>query len=295
MDAALIAAAALMGLAGAPHCTAMCSAACGLAVRRCAPAQPMAGSAALLVGRLIGYAGAGALAAWLVSSLGQLAATATPLRTLWTVFHLVAFGLGLWLLVMARQPAWLERVGTIQPRRTPGTLAFVSGPARAGLAGLGWFMLPCGLLQSALVTAALADGPLGGGAAMAAFAVTSSTGLALVPLVAPTTPGERRAKICAAAQGFVYVVSTVGTTGERDELPPHLTDLVAATKRDSAVPVAVGFGIGTPQQAAQVGEIADGVIVGSRLVRAAGEAGGPEAAAAAVGEFLRETRVALGG
>jgi len=119
--------------------------------------------------------------------------------------------------------------------------------------------------------------------------------LALVPLVAPTTPGERRAKICAAAQGFVYVVSTVGTTGERDELPPHLTDLVAATKRDSAVPVAVGFGIGTPQQAAQVGEIADGVIVGSRLVRAAGEAGGPEAAAAAVGEFLRETRVALGG
>jgi len=119
--------------------------------------------------------------------------------------------------------------------------------------------------------------------------------LALVPLVVPTTPGERRAKICAAAQGFVYVVSTVGTTGERDELPPHLTDLVAATKRDSAVPVAVGFGIGTPQQAAQVGEIADGVIVGSRLVRAAGEAGGPEAAAAAVGEFLRETRVALGG
>lgn len=122
-----------------------------------------------------------------------------------------------------------------------------------------------------------------------------AVGLALVPLVAPTTPSERRARICAAARGFVYVVSTVGTTGERDKLPSDLTALVAASKEDSVVPVAVGFGIGTPQQAAQVGEIADGVIVGSRLVRAAGEAVGSEAAAAAVGEFLRDTRVALGG
>ena len=66
---------------------------------------------------------------------------------------------------------------------------------------------------------------------------------------------------------------TVGTTGERDELPPALAELVAATKAEAEVPVAVGFGIGTPEQAAEVGEIADGVIVGSRLVRAAGEAG----------------------
>jgi tryptophan synthase alpha chain len=119
-------------------------------------------------------------------------------------------------------------------------------------------------------------------------------GLALVPLVAPTTPAERRARICAAARGFVYVVSTVGTTGEREEIPSQLGDLVAATKADAEVPVAVGFGIGTPAQAAQVGEVADGVIIGSRLVRAAGEAGSTESAAEAVGSFLRETRVALG-
>jgi len=119
-------------------------------------------------------------------------------------------------------------------------------------------------------------------------------GLALVPLVAPTTPAERRARICASARGFVYVVSTVGTTGEREELPAELADLVAATKEDAEVPVAVGFGIGTPEQAAQVGQVADGVIVGSRLVRAAGEADGPEAAAEAVSSFLREARVALG-
>jgi tryptophan synthase alpha chain len=118
-------------------------------------------------------------------------------------------------------------------------------------------------------------------------------GLALVPLVAPTTPAERRARICAAARGFVYVVSTVGTTGERDELPAELAGLVAATKDEAEVPVAVGFGIGTPEQAAQVGRVADGVIVGSRLVRTAGEAGSADAAADAVGSFLRETRIAL--
>jgi tryptophan synthase alpha chain len=121
----------------------------------------------------------------------------------------------------------------------------------------------------------------------------TAAGLVMVPLVAPTTPAGRLAGICAVARGFVYVVSTVGTTGERDELPPGLTGLVAATRKEAEVPVAVGFGIGTPSQAAAVGRIADGVIIGSRLVRAAGEAGSPQAAADAVAAFLGETRVAL--
>jgi tryptophan synthase alpha chain len=119
----------------------------------------------------------------------------------------------------------------------------------------------------------------------------AAVGLALVPLVAPTTPAERRARICAAAQGFVYLVSTIGTTGERDEIPVALGGLVNAARGEADVPVAVGFGIGTPAQAAQVGELADGVIIGSRLVRAAGE----EDAPGAVGAFLHETRVALAG
>ena len=123
----------------------------------------------------------------------------------------------------------------------------------------------------------------------------ASAGLDLVPLLAPTTSPERRASICAAARGFVYLVSTLGTTGERDELPGGLAELIAATKADAEVPVAVGFGIGTPAQAALVGEQADGVIIGSRLVRAAAEAGSADAAADSVGAFLRETRVALGG
>jgi len=121
----------------------------------------------------------------------------------------------------------------------------------------------------------------------------TAAGLALVPLVAPTTPAGRLGEICAVARGFVYVVSTVGTTGEREQLPERLADLVAATRAESEVPVAVGFGIGTPAQAAQVGRVADGVIIGSRLVRATGEAGSPAAAAEAVAKFLRDTRAAL--
>jgi tryptophan synthase alpha chain len=123
----------------------------------------------------------------------------------------------------------------------------------------------------------------------------AAAGLAMVPLVAPTTSPQRRRRICEVARGFVYVVSTVGTTGERAEVPPALAELVAATREEASVPVAVGFGIGSPAQAAEVGRIADGVIIGSRLVRAAGEAGSAQAAADAVGEFLSETRVAIAG
>ena len=117
--------------------------------------------------------------------------------------------------------------------------------------------------------------------------------VALVPLVAPTTPPARRAHICAGAQGFVYVVSDTRTTGERDELPPGLAESIRTVRADSPVPVAVGFGIGTPAQAAQVGREADGVIIGSRLVRAVAESGSPSDAAEAVAGFIRECRAAL--
>ncbi len=124
----------------------------------------------------------------------------------------------------------------------------------------------------------------------------AAEGLALVPLVAPTTPESRRREIAAAAAGFIYLVSTLGTTGERAEMPAELAGLIEGTRADAGeTPVAVGFGIGTAAQVAQVGELADGVIVGSRLVRAAGEAGSAAAAADAAAGFLSEARVALAG
>jgi len=108
--------------------------------------------------------------------------------------------------------------------------------------------------------------------------------LALVPLVAPTTVEERVAAIGRDARGFVYTVSLAGTTGERDRLPPELADTVARVRAATDVPVAVGFGISTAEHARQVAELADGVIVGSRIVRAAGE-GGADAVGAAVREL----------
>jgi tryptophan synthase alpha chain len=109
-------------------------------------------------------------------------------------------------------------------------------------------------------------------------------GLALVPLAAPNTPRDRLAAIAADARGFVYTVSLTGTTGEREELPADLRETVARVRDAASVPVAVGFGISAPEHARRVAEIADGVIVGSRVVRAAGE-GGSEAVAEVVSEL----------
>jgi tryptophan synthase alpha chain len=114
--------------------------------------------------------------------------------------------------------------------------------------------------------------------------VCDSQGIALVPLAAPNTPPERLAAIAADARGFVYTVSVAGTTGERSELPPELRGTVERVRAAASVPVAVGFGISTSEHARQVAEIADGVIVGSRVVRAAGE-GGPDAVAELVSEL----------
>jgi tryptophan synthase alpha chain len=115
-------------------------------------------------------------------------------------------------------------------------------------------------------------------------AACAGAGLALIPLVAPTTTDELMAEIGRDAEGFIYAVSLVGTTGERGELPPGLAELVERIRATTKVPVAVGFGISTGDQAAAVGELADGVIVGSRVVRAAGE-GGPEAVREVVSEL----------
>ena len=98
-------------------------------------------------------------------------------------------------------------------------------------------------------------------------ALCDAAGVALVPLVAPTTPPDRCARSPPLARGFIYVVSVTGVTGERGQLPPELAEVVGRVRSATELPVAVGFGIGTPEQAAAVGEMADGVIIGSRLVR----------------------------
>lgn len=110
--------------------------------------------------------------------------------------------------------------------------------------------------------------------------------LALVRLIAPTTPPERARRIAERAQGFLYYISRTGVTGARAELRSELSGEVSALRAAASVPVVVGFGISSPDQAREVGEAADGVVVGSALIDAIRE-GGVEGAEAFVGG-LRE-------
>jgi sulfite exporter TauE/SafE len=176
MDAALIVSALLMGLAGGPHCAAMCGAACAAVA---GGSGSMSRSLfALHGGRLGGYAAGGAIAAASVASMGTFAAAAPLLRPLWSMVHVAAVVLGAWLLWSARTPGWLAAA---RPRLAalaqPQPIRFVRAlprPAGTALAGVCWVGIPCGLLQSALLVAALASTPAAGAATMAAFASGST-------------------------------------------------------------------------------------------------------------------------
>jgi len=105
-------------------------------------------------------------------------------------------------------------------------------------------------------------------------AACRTAGLALVRLVTPTTPPERAEAIAKKSTGFLYCVSVAGVTGARTDLPPGLVDRVKWLKTKTDVPILVGFGISGPEQVRAVAAVADGVIVGSALVRRIAEAAG---------------------
>ncbi|HNR29949.1 MAG TPA: tryptophan synthase subunit alpha [Candidatus Hydrogenedentes bacterium] len=116
-------------------------------------------------------------------------------------------------------------------------------------------------------------------------ATLDAAGLCTVFLVAPTTTEERLDRIVAKCSGFVYYVSRLGVTGAREDLAADLREAVARIKRHTDKPVAVGFGISTPEQAAAVAGLADGVIVGSAIVRLIAQLGDTPETAEKVGEF----------
>ena len=112
----------------------------------------------------------------------------------------------------------------------------------------------------------------------------------LIPMLAPTSPDERMEAIARNANGFIYLVSVTGITGERREISNDLGDLIARVRSHTSAPVCVGFGIGTPEQAKQVGQLADGVIVGSACVKTIGSSQKPVETAK---QFAVEFRSAL--
>ncbi|RYF69910.1 MAG: sulfite exporter TauE/SafE family protein [Comamonadaceae bacterium] len=190
----------LMGLAGGSHCLAMCAAPCGALVGqgRVAQDEPAHGGAgpavqavhwvrrgggvqrsvAFHAGRLAGYALAGALAALAMDSLAWLTQQTTALRPAWTMAHVAVMAWGLMLMVQARQPQWVEQAGrAVWARVRP----LVQAPGGVFVAGLLWALMPCGLLYSALLVAALSGGPAQGALAMALFGVGSGAWLVAGP------------------------------------------------------------------------------------------------------------------
>ena len=124
-------------------------------------------------------------------------------------------------------------------------------------------------------------------------AVAAQYKLDLVQLIAPTTTPERAQQILDASSGFVYCVSVAGTTGVRKELPPELIEQLKQLRENTDLPLAVGFGISSPEQVSSLEGAADGIIVGSAIVNRVAEAESPDTGAASVEEFSRQMRTAV--
>ena len=139
------------------------------------------------------------------------------------------------------------------------------------------------LVQSGVSGAIVPDVPLEEVGPWASAA--DAAGVETVLLAAPTAPDERLPRSCARARGFVYAVGLLGVTGEREHLAGTATVIARRLKAVTDVPVLVGVGISTPDQAVDACQEADGVVVGSALVRRLLEGGGPEAAASLVADF----------
>jgi sulfite exporter TauE/SafE len=205
----LVGAAFVMGLAGGPHCIAMCGPACAGVVRivRCGDApQARGASLPFHAGRVLGYSVAGAVAAQAVDGLGWLAGHTAALRPAWTLLHLAVLAWGLSLLVLGRQPALVGDVGRQLWRRVRPLAPRVGGSFTVGVL---WACMPCGLLYSALLAAALSGGPAAGALSMALFAVGSGVSLAFAPrLFDPARgAGARREWGARAAGGLVVLAS----------------------------------------------------------------------------------------
>ena len=175
MQSSLAITALMMGVLGGPHCVAMCGAACA-GLGQAAGERRGQALLAFQLGRLGGYALMGALAAASVQGLGWLTTQSAAIRPAWTLLHLTALVLGLMLMLQARQPVWLDAAAR---RLWARVRAFNTrwGRVAPWMVGGLWAFMPCGLLYSALMVAALTSQPLEGAATMALFALGSSISL----------------------------------------------------------------------------------------------------------------------
>ena len=179
MQASLALTAVLMGLAGGPHCIAMCGAACA-GIGQAAGERRGAALALFQLGRVVGYALLGALAAASMQGLGWLTVHSAALRPVWTMVHVAAAVIGLVLLIQARQPLWLETGARRIWARVRGATQRWGLAAPLGI-GVAWALLPCGLLYTALLVATLSGSWVDGALTMALFALGTSVAMTAGP------------------------------------------------------------------------------------------------------------------
>lgn len=211
MQTALAATALLMGLAGGPHCVAMCGAACG-AMGRTQAGQSTRALWIFQAGRLLGYSALGGLVAASMQGLGWLSVHLAALRPVWTLFHLAAALLGLMLLWRARQPIWLEdsaRKVWQSVRSATKNLTGNSATASIGLIGFLWALLPCGLLYSALLVAAMTSSSAEGAVVMALFAAGSGVSLMAGPWLWLRLRGQGTGQWAIRIAGLALLASSV--------------------------------------------------------------------------------------
>jgi len=190
MQSSLAITALIMGVLGGPHCVAMCGAACA-GLGQAAGERRGQALLAFQLGRLGGYSLLGALAAVSVQGLGWLTTQSAAIRPVWTLLHLAALALGFLLMVQARQPVWLDGAARQLWARVRNFNARLGRAAPWMVGGL-WALMPCGLLYSALMVAALTSQPLEGAATMALFALGQRqfVGRALVAVAHADTGGR---------------------------------------------------------------------------------------------------------
>jgi sulfite exporter TauE/SafE len=169
----------VMGLVGGPHCVAMCGAACAGIARAAEPRSTRA-LWTFQFSRLLGYSLMGALAGGTVQGLAWMGQQTAVIRPLWTLMHVAALLLGLVLLLNARQPAFIDGWAQVVWRKTRPVMTALGGKAPVVL-GVGWSLMPCGLLYSALLVASLTASALHGGVVMAAFAAGTMVSMVAAP------------------------------------------------------------------------------------------------------------------
>lgn len=179
MQSSLAITALLMGLVGGPHCVVMCGAACA-GIGRAAGPRKNSAMWTFQAGRVVGYALLGGVAAASIQGLGWLTTQSAAMRPVWTLFHVAAVALGLLLVFNAQQPVWMESTGKAIWLRARG---WIGGHKFAAplMIGTVWSLLPCGLLYSALLVAALSANAGQGALVMALFAAGTSVSMMAGP------------------------------------------------------------------------------------------------------------------